>query len=207
MKVDPHSRQFPPMTKPQLSEKVQELIKKARIVRFASWQDTHRAEVIQRFQAADDQGRHLTDEDFQYLSAHAPETSGFIPCAKILRDQAGDIVDEARAGVLTTFPHIIEPGGGLYPPERAGACWRDFWQFLRCITYGIAGQRTDYTSTEGLHHMQLLYQELQVPLDAMVVGLEGIKTASLIRLREVEPAPQEKLAPYFDHLVEQMKKF
>ena len=27
--------------------------------------------------------------------------------------------------------------------------------------------------------MQLLYQELQVPLDAMIVGLEGIKAASL----------------------------
>lgn len=192
------------MTKPPLSEKVQELIKKARIVSFASWQGTHSAEAVQRFQAADDQGRYLTDEDFQYLSAHASETSALIPSAKILRDQVSDIVDEARAGVLTTFPHITEPGGGLYPPERAGACWRDFWHFLRCITYGIAGQHADYTSNEGLHHMQLLYQELQVPLDAMVVGLEGIKTASLKR---VTPAQQERLAPYFDHLVEQLKHF
>jgi hypothetical protein len=192
------------MTNPPLSEKVRELIKKSRIVSFASWQETHPAEVLQRFQAADDEGRYLTDEDFQYLAAHAPETSGLIPAAKILRDQVKDIVDEARAGVLTTFPHITEPGGGLYPPERAAACWRDFWHFLRCITYGMAGQHTDYTSTEGLHHMQLLYQELQVPLDAMVVGLEGIKTASLTRLKEPEP---KRLAPYFDHLIEQLKKF
>jgi Phycobilisome protein len=193
------------MTNPQLSEKVRALIKKARIVSFASWQDTHPGEVLQRFQAADDKGRYLTDEDFQYISAHAPKTSGFIPAAKILRDQVNGIVDEARAGVLTTFPSITEPGGGLYPPERAGACWRDFWHFLRCITYGIAGQHTDYTSTEGLHHMQRLYQELQVPLDAMVVGLEGIKTASLTRLEE--PEQQEKLAPYFEHLIEQLKQF
>jgi hypothetical protein len=192
------------MTNPPLSEKVRELIKKARIVSFASWQDAHPAEVLQRFQAADDEGRYLTDEDFQYLMAHAPEKSGLILGAKILRDQVKDIVDEARAGVLTTFPHITEPGGGLYPPERAAACWRDFWHFLRCITYGMAGQHTDYTSTEGLHHMQLLYQELQVPLDAMVVGLEGIKTASLTRLKEPEP---ERLAPYFDHLIEQLQEF
>jgi hypothetical protein len=52
--------------------------------------------------------------------------------------------------------------------------------------------------------MQLLYQELQVPLDAMVVGLEGIKTASLKR---VEPEQQASLAPYFDHLIEQLKRF
>jgi Phycobilisome protein len=192
------------MTNSPLSEKVQALIKKARIVSFASWQDTHSPEVLQRFQAADDQGRYLTDEDLQYLTVHTPKTSEFIPAAKILRDQVSDIVDEARAGVLITFPSITEPGGGLHPPERAGACWRDFWHFLRCTTYGIAGQHTDYTSTGGLQYMQLLYQELQVPLDAMVVGLEGIKMASLKR---VAPEQQEKLAPYFEHLTEQLKKF
>ncbi|QYO68420.1 S46 family peptidase [Leptolyngbya sp. 7M] len=84
------------------------------------------------------------------------------------------------------------------------ASWRDFWHFLRCITYGIAGQHLDYTSPEGLHYMRLLYQELQVPLDAMVVGLEGIKTASLNRVELGQP---DALAPYFDHLIVQLSQF
>ncbi|MDF2387797.1 phycobilisome protein [Nostoc ellipsosporum NOK] len=189
---------------PQLSEKVQELIKKARIVSFATWQDTHSVPAIERFQTADDQGRYLTDEDFQEIQRLVPTTAELIPVARMLRDRVNDIVNEARNEVLATFPTITQPGGGLYPTERAEACWRDFWHFLRCITYGIAGGRTDYTSAEGLHYMQLLYQELQVPLDAMVVGLEGIKAASLNR---VEPKQQEVLAPYFDHLVGQLKQF
>jgi len=123
---------------------------------------------------------------------------------QLLRDRVNAIVDEARAEVLQVFPNITQEGGGLYPPERANACWRDFWHFLRCITYGIAGQRTDYLSVEGLQYMNLLYQELQVPLDAMVVGLEGIKAASLKRL---EPAQTSALAPYFDCLIEQLKLF
>ena len=127
-----------------------------------------------------------------------------MPVAKLLRDQVTDIVDEARSGVLAAFPGILEPGGGLYPPARAQACWRDFWQFLRCITYGIAGQHSQYTRAEGLHYMRLLYQELQVPLDAMVRGLEGIKTASLKR---IDPAQYEILLPYFDHLIEQLDAF
>ncbi len=192
------------MIKPQLSEKVQELIQKARIVSFATWQNTHPAAAIQRLQAADDQRRYLTDEDCQQLQNLVPDTAKLILVTQILRDRVNDIVDEARAGVLKTFPNITQPSGGLYPPERAEACWRDFWHFLRCITYGIAGGHTDYTSTEGLHYMQLLYQELRVPLDAMVVGLEGIKTASLKR---VEPQQQEILAPYFDHLIKQLKQF
>ena len=192
------------MTKPQISEKVRELIQKARIVSFATWQNTHPAEAIQLFQAADDAGKYLMDEDMQQLQQLVPTTIALLPIAQHLRDRVSDIVDEARSQVLATFPTITEPGGGLYPPERAGACWRDFWHFLRCITYGIAGHHTDYTSLEGLHYMQLLYQELQVPLDAMVVGLEGIKTASLKR---VEPEQHATLSPYFDHLIEQLKQF
>ncbi len=192
------------MIKPQLSEKVQELIQKARIVSFATWQNTHPAAAIQLFQIADDQRRYLTDEDCQQLQRLVPETAELILVTQTLRDRVNDIVDEARTEVLKTFPNITQSGGGLYPPERAEACWRDFWHFLRCITYGIAGGHTDYTSAEGLHYMQLLYQELQVPLDAMVVGLEGIKVASL---QHVEPQQQEMFAPYFDHLIGQLKQF
>jgi hypothetical protein len=192
------------MSQFQLSDKVRELIKKSRIVSFVNSQDTYPIEVIQCLQAADDQGRYLTDADLQQMQELAPAIAKFIPVVQLLRDRVTAIVDEARAEVLRAFPDITQAGGGLYPAERADACWRDFWHFLRCITYGITEQRTNYLSAEGLQYMNLLYQELQVPLDAMVVGLEGIKTASLKRL---EPEQKAELAPYFDCLIEQLKMF
>jgi Phycobilisome protein len=192
------------MSMPPLSEKVQALIKKARIVSFVTWQETHPAEVLQIFQSADDERQYLTNEDLSQIERLAPGTALLSPIVRHLRDHVTEIVDEARAGVLATFPDITEPGGGLYPELRAEACWRDFWHFLRCITYGIAGQNTDYTSAEGLGYMQQLYQELQVPLDAMVVGLEGIKIASLKR---VEPEYQAELIPYFEHLITELRRF
>ena len=189
---------------PQLSEKVRDLIQKARIVSFSTWHDQYSDDVIQRFQLADDERRYLTDEDVLVLQGNASESDSLGAVAQVLRDRASDIVDEARAEVLNTFPTITQPGGGLYPPERAEACWRDFWQFLRCITYGIAGQRADYTNAEGLHYMNLLYQELQVPLDAMVVGLEGVKAASLKR---IDPQHHTRLIPCFDQLIDQLRQF
>jgi hypothetical protein len=192
------------MNKSPLSHNVQELIQKARIVSFVAWQGSDLAAAIPIFQTAEDERRYLTDEDLQQIRQLAPETIARLPVAQHLRDRAPEIVDEARSTVLETFPNITQPGGGLYPPERAEACWRDFWHFLRCMTYGIAAERTDYTSAEGLHSMQLLYQELQVPLDAMVLGLEGIKAASLKR---VAPEQQATLTPYFDHLIEQLRQF
>lgn len=192
------------MNSPQLSDKIQELIQKARIVSFASWQDTHPAEAIQRFQQADDEGRYLTYEDLHYIQDLAPSASLLVPVAHLLHKRVNDIVDEARKEVLATFPTITEPGGGLFPPERAAACWRDFWHFLRCISYGIAGSHVDYTSPEGLYYMNLLYQELQVPLNAMIIGLEGIKSASL---KQMNVEPTAGLDPYFDHLITRLRQF
>jgi hypothetical protein len=187
-----------------LSEHLKLLIQKARIMDFQGWSDRHSPEIVTIFQSADDGKLYLTDGELAQLKRLYPERSHSLEIVALLRDRVVEIVDEARAGVLACFPSILEPGGGLYPPERADACWRDFWQFLRCITYGIAGQQTQYTSKAGLHHMRLLYEELHVPLDAMVLGLEGIKAASLKR---VPPEQQSELAPYFDHLTQQLGRF
>jgi hypothetical protein len=176
-----------------LSPVVQELIVKARIVSFGGWD--YPPDRIARFQAADDERQYLSDADLVGLDGQIPA---------LLRDQAADIVDEARAEVLRRFPEILAPGGGLYPAVRAEACWRDFWHFLRCVSYGIAGQQIDYLSAPGLAAMQQLYVELQVPLPAMVVGMEALKAVSLRRL---EASQAEPIGAYFDPLIGALKEF
>ncbi|MGK7909694.1 MAG: phycobilisome protein [Synechococcus sp.] len=192
------------MTGP-LSDTLQNLIAKARIVSFASWQSAFSPDAIAMFQAADDDRHYLSDDEIARLQALSDNFSeAGIAIARDLRDAAKNIVEEARSGVLSAFPGITEPGGGLYPPQRADACWRDYWQFLRCVTYGIAAQQQQFTSPEGLYHLQLLYQELEVPLDAMVMGIDTLKQASLKRLGDRDPVLVE---PYFDHLRNALDRF
>ena len=188
----------------QLSERAKQLIPKARIVSFAAWQEVYPDRVIEIFQKADDEGRYLADSDLEQLQTLSPKTSSSVERARLLRENAADIVAHAREQVLAQYPNITQPGGDLYPPERAEACWRDFWHFLRCITYGIAGQSTQFTSQKGIDNMQLLYQELRVPLEAMVLGLENLKTFSL---KQFDVKEQDTIAPYFDHLIAQLKHF
>ena len=188
----------------ELSEQVKDLIKKARIVDFSSWRPSHPPESIDRFQNADDDRHYLTDEDFEIITQLAPKMTSQVPIARLLRDQAAEIVDEARVQLLPQFPGILEPGGRLYPQTRADACWRDFWHFLRCVTYGIAGGRRDYTSQLGMHYMETLYGELNVPIAAMSQGLKELKTASLNRLSESD---QVAIGPYFDHLILHLDHF
>jgi Phycobilisome protein len=188
----------------ELSDSVKDLIKKARIMDFSSWRPGHPPESIARFQQADDERRYLTDEDFESIAALAPKMTSLVPAARLLRDEASAIVDEARAELLQHFPGILEPGGRLYPQERADACWRDFWHFLRSITYGIAGGRRDFTSQVGLHHMEALYGELSVPIDAMARGLKEVKVACMKRFDESD---RSAIGPYFDHLILHLENF
>lgn len=188
----------------QLSERVRQLIPKSRIMNFRPWRTVYDGEAIDIFQKADDEVRYLDDAAIETLSRLHPALTRPLQNARILRDNAKTIVDSVRESVLQEFPAITEPGGDLYPPHRAEACWRDFWNFLRCITYGIAGQQIPYTSTEGLENMRLLYQELAVPLQAMLRGLEGLKKESSAYFNESE---REELEPYFDHLIEAMRRF
>lgn len=193
----------------QLSDRAKELIPKARIVDVTGIQVLNGA-AIEAIQRADDEGRYLTDEDLQLCLPQEGGEAGEVLAlpidlmvARFLRDHASEIVTEARQAVLVEFPGITDPGGELYPALRAEACWRDFWHFLRCITYGIASQTVAFTKAEGLDNMSLLYQELRVPLKAMVSGLGHLKTASLQRM----PEQADRISPYFNQLIEKMSQF
>ncbi|EKV01050.1 Phycobilisome protein [Leptolyngbya sp. PCC 7375] len=183
-----------------LSPRVKELIFKARIVSFNGWQDEFGEDAIAQLQTADNERVYLDDALLDTMPAG--------PIARHLRDHASAIVDAARAQVLEKFPGITGAGGRLYPAIRAEACWRDFWHFLRCITYGIAAQRPDYTNRMGLSYMEQLYQELQVPLDAMVYGLQSLKTASKDQLATLGiTASDRQIDPYFNHLIQALSQF
>jgi Phycobilisome protein len=189
----------------EMSDAIKDLIRKSRIMDFSRWRPGHPPESIALFQVADDERRYLTDEDFGQIEALAPKKVALVSVARLLRDDATAIVDEARSKVLEKYPGIADPNGNLFPAERAEACWRDFWHFLRSVTYGLAGGVREYTSQLGLHHMDALYREMLVPLDAMVTGLESLKVASLARIEDVET--RSIVGPYFDHLILHLEHF
>ena len=119
----------------QLSERAKLLIPQASIVSFTAWEKKYPQELIAIFQAADDDGRYLNDEDLVQITCLFPTLSVAVQQARLLQEKATELVANTRELVLVKFPQITEPKGELYPPERAEACWRDFWHFLRCITY------------------------------------------------------------------------
>jgi Phycobilisome protein len=189
----------------EMTDAIRDLILKARIMDFSRWHPGHPSASIALFQLADDERRYLTDPELALIVELAPKLTGLVPVVRVLRDQATEIVDEARSKVLEKYPGIVDPNGALFPAERAEACWRDFWHFLRSVTYGLAGGQREFTSQMGLHYMEALYQQMMVPLDAMVTGLVNLKGASLERVED--QGTRAIVGAYFDTLILHLDHF
>lgn len=125
--------------------------------------------------------RFLTNEEVSTL----PESAG-TQAAVLLGESVNTIISKSSEHVRKVHPGITEPGGGLYPPFRATACWRDFWQFVRVVSYGVAAGGVDVFSEEGMDIMERIYRELEVPLDAMITGVTSLKVQSSLVVQNAE---------------------
>ncbi len=96
-----------------------------------------------------------------------------------LQSQVSELVDQARADLLKEQPELVLPGGKLFPADRAEACWRDCFHFLRVSIYGAALRRTAITDPNGMHSLAELYALLDVPVPALLLALERLRQHSV----------------------------
>ncbi len=96
-----------------------------------------------------------------------------------LIQRSDQLVNQARAHLIETQPHLVQPGGALHPEERADACWRDCWNFLRVITYAVACNQSCFTNPSGMAALRELYRRMNVPIEGMNIALGQLKEKAL----------------------------
>ncbi len=192
-----------PRPEASLSARALVLIPKARILGLPG---DPRLSSTQRhiFANADELRRQLHPGELDHLRGNLHSAANLVGA---LQPHAEVLVAQARSQLLEEHPELIQPGGGLYPPFRAAACWRDLWQFLRCVLYGAASGIVDFTAPRGVQALELLYRELQVPLDAMVRGLELLKHNTMTVCSKQQQPPADTLMACFDHLIVNLQGF
>ena len=131
---------------------------------------------------ADQNKRLLNDEEIQLCCAWSGLEAA--PLAELQR-HASDLVDQARADLLRNQPQLVQPGGQLFPQERAEACWRDCFHFLRVSLYGTALRRADVTDSEGIQYLAELYALLDVPVPALLLALDCLRLHSVTSYRNL----------------------
>ena len=68
---------------------------------------------------------------FDFLSYAIGSGVYGLHCCVSLQDLVPELVNQSRSALISDEPDLVKPGGKLHPQERADACWRDGFHFLR----------------------------------------------------------------------------
>ena len=145
--------------------------------------------------------RLLTHGELESI-CHASGINPSIPSH--LGERADQLVNQARAHLMETQPQLVQPGGALFPNERAEACWRDCWNFLRVITYAVACNHSTFTNPGGMDALRELYRRMNVPTEGMNIALEQLKELALEGVSQTRE--QQLIRECFQHLGAQLNK-
>ena len=126
----------------------------------------------QLLQHADQERRLLSSSEIQSLCQHSGVMAAPL---EQLQGQAQPLVDQARHDLLEAQPHLVKPGGALYPEHRAEACWRDCFHFLRVCCYAVAVAEPKFTNPQGMAALGELYAALGVPVDGLLLALARLQ--------------------------------
>ena len=124
--------------------------------------------------------------------------------AENLIQRSDQLVNQARSHLIATQPHLVQPGGALHPEDRAEACWRDCWNFLRVITYAVACNQSCFTNPSGMAALRELYRRMNVPIEGMNIALGQLKEKALERVSRSND--RQLINDCFQHLRDQLNK-
>ena len=150
---------------------------------------------------ADQAQRQLTTDELATI-CQASGVDASLPSSLIQRSD--QLVNQARGHLLETQPHLVQPGGALHPPDRAEACWRDCWNFLRVITYAVACNQSCFTNPSGMAALRELYGRMNVPIEGMNIALDQLKVLALEGVSKSND--RQLIDACFQHLRDQLNK-
>ena len=150
---------------------------------------------------ADQAQRQLSSDELTTIC----QVSGIdVSLADNLIQRSDQLVNQARSHLIATQPHLVQPGGALHPEDRAEACWRDCWNFLRVITYAVACNQSCFTNPSGMAALRELYRRMNVPIEGMNIALGQLKEKALEGVSRSND--RQLINDCFQHLRDQLNK-
>ena len=150
---------------------------------------------------ADQAQRQLSSDELTTIC----QVSGIdVSLADNLIQRSDQLVNQARAHLIATQPHLVQPGGALHPEDRAEACWRDCWNFLRVVIYAVACNQSCFTNPSGMAALRELYRRMNVPIEGMNIALGQLKEKALEGVSRSND--RQLINDCFQHLRDQLNK-
>ena len=172
------------------SDTIRQLAAKAQVLGLPQQPNLSQS-IRQLLQQADQERRLLSSSEVQSLCQHSGVMAAPL---QQLQGQAQPLVDQARHDLLEAQPHLVKPGGALYPEHRAEACWRDCFHFFRVCCYAVAVAEPKFTNPQGMAALGELYAALGVPVDGLLLALARLQELATKSYRDSSaPSPDVEL--------------
>ena len=147
---------------------------------------------------ADAEARYLSPGEFDRIKGFVTSGERRLRIAQVLTDSRERIVKQAGDQLFQKRPDVVSPGGNAYGEEMTATCLRDLDYYLRLVTYGVVSGDVTPIEEIGIVGVREMYKSLGTPIDAVVEGVRGLKSAAQSLLSGEDAA---EAGSYFDYVI------
>ncbi|BAZ48082.1 phycobilisome protein ApcA [Nostoc sp. NIES-4103] len=147
---------------------------------------------------ADAEARYLSPGELDRIKSFVTSGERRVRIADILTNSRERIVKAAGDQVFQKRPDVVSPGGNAYGQEMTATCLRDLDYYLRLVTYGIVSGDVTPIEEIGVVGAREMYKSLGTPIDGIIEGIRGLKSAASGLLSGEDAA---EAGAYFDYLI------
>ncbi|MGI0490722.1 allophycocyanin subunit alpha [Alkalinema pantanalense CENA528] len=147
---------------------------------------------------ADAEARYLSPGELDRIKSFVASGASRLRIAEALGGARERIVKQAGDALFQKRPDVVSPGGNAYGEEMTATCLRDLDYYLRLVTYGVVSGDVTPIEEIGIVGAKEMYKSLGTPIDALVEGVRGLKTAASSLLSGEDAA---EAGAYFDYVI------
>jgi allophycocyanin alpha subunit len=151
---------------------------------------------------ADAEARYLSPGELDRIKGFVTSGERRLRIAQVLTDSRERIVKQAGDQLFQKRPDVVSPGGNAYGEEMTATCLRDLDYYLRLITYGVVSGDITPIEEIGIVGVREMYKSLGTPIDGVVEGVRGLKSAAVSLLSGEDAA---EAGTYFDYVIGAMQ--
>jgi len=151
---------------------------------------------------ADAEARYLSPGELDRIKSFVASGAARLRIAQVLTESRERIVKEAGNQLFQKRPDVVSPGGNAFGEEMTATCLRDLDYYLRLVTYGVVSGDVTPIEEIGIVGVREMYRSLGTPIDAVVEGVRGMKSAATALMSAEDAA---EAGSYFDYVIGAMQ--
>jgi phycoerythrin beta chain len=160
--------------------------------------------VSQAIQQAEAKGAYVSSQALETLLRAKALDNARADAVQSISNNKKIIVSNAIAGMIRTYPYLVEPGGNCDPQLHVATCLRDVEFILRFVAYALLAGDASVLDDYCLSGLKETYKALEVPTIPSIRAIQLMKDSVVKLIGDPEIATEA--ASYFDRVIASLEE-